>query len=473
MLSPRLLFRELKSAVAVLLLVFVGRTAAAEVIYSEDFTNTSPPANQAVSAAGWSAYSGAEAKDLSAVVPLAGANHVGLSFANGTGNPATPGYLFSGVIPNADNIFAAFETFSAVQLESLTWKMGNTDSSTIVRVLVQQNGRWYASDSAFSTAEFPNAALFQASPETKTFVFSKSAAHWRPFTITPGVAMSLGGSPLAADLTSNRITGLGFYISHRATPTSAATRLDDLVAYGSRLPSPSVPPRYVSRLMNNLQAGRHQTIVTYGTSLTAAGAWVPAMDAWLSGLFPGQITLVNSGMGGRASNTGVANLRSSVIAKAPDAVFIEFAINDANTAYAENDPDRGITVEKSKTNLSRMIDDIRSARPQAEIFVQTMNPAWDPPNGNRAGSKRADVAAYYEGYREVAASRGVTLIDHFANWSRLQEADLTRFQAYLPDGIHPTATASTSVTLPEIQRVLLSPSPQSKVGAPSQTQSIR
>ena len=448
--------RELRSAFGLLSFALACRAAASDLIYREGFTNTSPPANQTASAAGWTAYSGAEADDLSNVVPLAGENHVGLSFANGTGNPAIPGYLFSAAVANSANVFVAFETFAPAMLESVTWKMGNTDSGTVVRLLVQQNGSWYASDSAYSTSEFANAALFQAAPETKTFVFSPSAAHWRPLSLAPGRALSLGGSPLAADLASATITGLGFYISHRATPASAATRIDDLIARGSSLPSPSVPSSYGSRLMNNLQAGRRQTIVTYGTSLTAAGEWVTAMGAWLNGLFPGQVTIVNGGMGGRASNTGISNLQRSVIAKTPDAVFLEFAINDANTAYAENDPDRGITVEKSKANLSRMIDAIQLARPGAEIFVQTMNPAWDPPSGNRAGSKRAELAAYYEGYRRVAASRGVTLIDHFGNWTRIQATDPARFQALLPDGIHPTSTASTTVTLPEIQRVLLS-----------------
>lgn len=350
-------------------LILACRAAAADVFYGEGFTNTAPPANQPVSAAGWSACSGPEANDLSNIVPLAGANHVGLSFAHGTGAPATPGYLFSGTVPNTANVFVAFETFAPAAFESVTWKMGNTDSGTSVRVLVQQNGRWHASDATYSTAEFANAALFQAAPETKTLVFSPSAAQWRPLTLAPGRVLSLGGSPLAADLSSATITGLGFYISHRATPTSAATRIDDVVARGSFLPASSAAAPYASRLINNLRAGRSQTIVTYGTSLTAAGEWVAAMGVWLERLFPGRVTIVNSGMGGRASNSGVSNLQSSVIAKAPDAVFLEFAINDANTAYAANDPDRGITVEKSMANLNRMIDAIQLARPGAEIFL--------------------------------------------------------------------------------------------------------
>ncbi len=191
----------------------------------------------------------------------------------------------------------------------------------------------------------------------------------------------------------------------------------------------------------------------YGTSLTAGGQWVTDTKNWLSGFNPGLVTVVNAGMGGKASNTGVANLQSRVLTHLPDAVFIEFAINDA-APYPRYDIDYNITPEKSRANLNAIIDAILAARPSCEIFIQTMNPPWDAPNGNQSASKRPRVAEYYEGYRQVAAERGLLLIDHNANWARLRTENLAQYQAYIPDGVHPSAEGSAAVTSHEIRRRL-------------------
>ena len=65
-----------------------------------------------------------------------------------------------------------------------------------------------------------------------------------------------------------------------------------------------------SQLVKNLKAGKPQTVVTYGTSLTAGGAWVRQLDAALKARWPGQATVVNSGAGGMWSTWGVENLES-------------------------------------------------------------------------------------------------------------------------------------------------------------------
>ncbi len=81
--------------------------------------------------------------------------------------------------------------------------------------------------------------------------------------------------------------------------------------------------------IRNLEAGRAQTIVTYGTSLTAGGAWPALLQGVLDRKYPGLATVINSGEGGQWSAWGVQNLEERVLQKNPDAVFIEFGINDA------------------------------------------------------------------------------------------------------------------------------------------------
>jgi hypothetical protein len=50
-----------------------------------------------------------------------------------------------------------------------------------------------------------------------------------------------------------------------------------------------------SRLIDNLRSGNRQTVITYGTSLTAGGAWVQQLQAALDSSYPGKVKVINSG----------------------------------------------------------------------------------------------------------------------------------------------------------------------------------
>ncbi len=201
-----------------------------------------------------------------------------------------------------------------------------------------------------------------------------------------------------------------------------------------------------SALVGALAAGQPRKVVVYGTSLTAGGAWVGAMDSWLAGKYPGLLTVVNSGLSGKNSAEGVARLADKVLAHQPDTVFIEFAMNDA-FLYSDGTP--RLTVAEARANLETMIDAIKAQNPAAEIILQTMNTVWDSPAGsNASASLRPDLPAYYAMYREVAAARELLLIDHHPNWAALQGNDPATFQAYVPDGVHPVAQGLEDVSLP-------------------------
>lgn len=209
-----------------------------------------------------------------------------------------------------------------------------------------------------------------------------------------------------------------------------------------------------SRLAANLLAGQPQKLVVYGTSLTYNSALV-LRDA-LKARFGDLITVVNSGQSGRASRTGLALLDEKVIAEKPDTVLIEFAVNDSHTYFHEPDAlDAGIDQPESERNLEALIERIQAALPDCEIIVQTMNPAWDPPDNERKpGTNRAELEEFYEGYRRVARRHGLQLIDNHALWSEIQEQDSTRFALYVPDGVHPTPSAIREVQVPHVVREL-------------------
>ncbi len=204
-----------------------------------------------------------------------------------------------------------------------------------------------------------------------------------------------------------------------------------------------------ARLIADLAAGSNRKIVVYGTSLTAGGAWVGQMNTWLSAKYPGKITIINSGLSGKNSATGLAQLSGSVLAHNPDVVFIEFAMNDA-FLYSDGTPQ--LSVAQAQANLIAMIEAIQAQNPTAEIILQTMNTVWNSPAGsNTSATLRPNLAAYYQMYRDVAAARALMVIDHHPNWAALQQADPALFQSYIPDGVHPGALGITKVVSPLLQ----------------------
>ncbi|RYD47011.1 MAG: hypothetical protein EOP83_28720, partial [Verrucomicrobiaceae bacterium] len=201
-----------------------------------------------------------------------------------------------------------------------------------------------------------------------------------------------------------------------------------------------------AKLVAALAASQPRKVVVYGTSLTASGAWVSQMSQWLSAKYPSLLTVINSGLSGKNSAEGLAQLQAKVLNHHPDTVFIEFAMNDA-FLYSDGTPQ--LSVEQARANLNAMIDAILTQNPQAEIILQTMNTVWDSPSGsNQSASLRPNLAAYYEMYRSVAAARGLMLIDHQPAWSALQQGDLATFQSWVPDGVHPVANGLSKVVLP-------------------------
>lgn len=200
-----------------------------------------------------------------------------------------------------------------------------------------------------------------------------------------------------------------------------------------------------SQLVTHLEAGEKQVVVTYGTSLTADGAWVKHMTAALAEKFPRQATVINSGGSGKWSDWGVANLQKRVIDHKPDTVFIEFSMNDSVERFHGSVP-------LAEKNLETMIAGILQAKPQSEIILMTMTPGNAHPEGHP--SYRKDIAAHYEMYRKVAREKKLRLIDLYPRWIALQTNDKQTFDKYVPDSIHPTPEGFEKIITPVILEAL-------------------
>jgi lysophospholipase L1-like esterase len=202
-------------------------------------------------------------------------------------------------------------------------------------------------------------------------------------------------------------------------------------------------------VFKNLQSGKNQTVVIYGTSLSINGAWAKAVHEYFDKEFPGQVTFANAAQAGMHSNWGVENLQKRVLDRQPNLVFIEFSANDAATKH-------NISPEKSEANLDQMVKALRQQNPQVDIIVQTMNPAWDSPTNTakKYGTDRPELESYYDVYRSYAHKNQLPLADHYPNWAKIRKDDPQRYEKDVADGIHPQSEPSLAVTWPTIHELL-------------------
>lgn len=196
-----------------------------------------------------------------------------------------------------------------------------------------------------------------------------------------------------------------------------------------------------------LQNGQKQTVVFYGTSLTRNGAWTTAVQNWLNQKFPGQVTCFNSGLSGKNSDEGVAQMQTQLLAHKPDLAFIEFSINDSHKKF-------DMPIERGASNLDQIVKALRAQNSSAAIVLQVMDVPWDAPNGNRSLTDRPQLQAFNDNYRTYARQHALPLIDHNADWLRLKETDSDNYHAYLADGLHPNKDGDLAITWPAIETLL-------------------
>ena len=211
-----------------------------------------------------------------------------------------------------------------------------------------------------------------------------------------------------------------------------------------------------AKFFEKLCDGKKQTVVVYGTSLTAGGrtkaGWPEAMQEWFDQNYSGQVRFINAARAGSTSDWGLQNL--PVVLKArPDMIFIEFSVNDARQGGRPDGSASGFNMppERSADNLRQMVDALQKQNPDVLIVLQTMNATWDA-NANRSYSIRKEHEKYNDLYREFAKERGLQLLDHYPNWQKLKETESKKFQAYIPDGTHPSPEGSLAVTWPVIEQ---------------------
>ena len=169
-------------------------------------------------------------------------------------------------------------------------------------------------------------------------------------------------------------------------------------------------------------------VVYLGGSITTARGWRTSVGEWLEKTYkdrvPGRtVTNYDAGIGGTGSDYGLLRLERDVLSKNPDLVFVEFAVNDANTA--QND---------ALANMEGIVRTLQSAENLPMIvFVYTTGT-----NFKTAWETHHRVAEYYSipeldfrGYMISEGYEGVTGVTY--------ENLPTRLKSLWSDLTHPNA----------------------------------
>jgi alpha-L-rhamnosidase/acyl-CoA thioesterase-1 len=209
-----------------------------------------------------------------------------------------------------------------------------------------------------------------------------------------------------------------------------------------RVPAPSPVP---SQIAPRLARGESLRIALYGTSLSASGPWTSQLKTELDRRYPGRAKWINVSGSGQYSDWGAANIERRVIALKPDAVFLEFGVNDAVARFH-------CPVWKAKRNLERMVARIREKSPRTEVVLLTTNPVIGRLPGDH--SYRHDLANYFATIREVAYAQRTVLIDQEPLWARVLDRGSATYRRWVPDGIHPSETGCRQVSTPTILAAL-------------------
>jgi hypothetical protein len=233
---------------------------------------------------------------------------------------------------------------------------------------------------------------------------------------------------------------LGMHLAFGVTPVAATG-----AATGNPVTSRSVFIPATARFVQRLASGTPQRIVLYGTSLTATGAWVAHLQAAVQSAYPGLATWVNSGGSGKASGWGLTNLQTKVLDHQPDAVFIEFSMNDAAAAL-------NVSRAQALANLDAMVDAILASRPDCDITLQLMNPADFQPGDTF--SPRPELELYQQDCRDYATANRLQFIDHMPAWQALLDQGSAAYRVEVPDGVHPTATGLARFMTPVLLQAL-------------------
>ncbi len=203
-----------------------------------------------------------------------------------------------------------------------------------------------------------------------------------------------------------------------------------------------------SRLVKNLESGKTQTLIVYGTSVSSmrpnGPLWVKKVEEELNKKYDNRLTVLNTGKSGQNSIWALKNLEDSVLLKKPDAVIIEFATNDAVTRF-------NISLKDCRENTELLIQRIKERFPECDIILHSV---CGHPLGKNA-ENRPEMKAYNKVYQSIAKKQKLRYINTAEIFIRTaKEQGVPELRKYAGDGVHPTKRGGLEIIAPNVVRVL-------------------
>ncbi len=179
--------------------------------------------------------------------------------------------------------------------------------------------------------------------------------------------------------------------------------------------------------------------VTFGWNLTYEKSFPYLLEKRLREQYP-DIMVVNSGTGGQTVVDGMDRLDSDVLYFSPQAVIINFGLNDAFIVTAEDedtDLKNNIDLDTFAGTYRQLIEEI--SEKGLEILIMGTNPVmtelvWE--NRDIARKQEESYRLYNQAARDIAEDYGLIFIDIWEGFIAGGELD-TFIQ---PDGVHPSET---------------------------------
>ena len=178
--------------------------------------------------------------------------------------------------------------------------------------------------------------------------------------------------------------------------------------------------------INKLIDGTPVTIVALGDSLTqgwmVSKGYVDFLKEILSIKFPkSRFELINSGMPGDTADSGLSRLQWDVFNYNPDCVFIQYALNDAFSGFAE----------LQFKNIIRAIIDKIKEKGNADIVLITSGYI-----GNN--DDNLHVEGYYRQLEMLGEDYGLSVVLTHEYWKKKIRDGVLFGSLVQHDGVHPT-----------------------------------
>jgi hypothetical protein len=215
-------------------------------------------------------------------------------------------------------------------------------------------------------------------------------------------------------------------------------------------------------LLAKLESGETVRIGYLGGSITAQPGWRVYTTKWLQEQFPkAKVSEINAAIGGTGATLGVYRNRKDVLARKPDLLFIEFAVNDSGTRPEE--------IHRAMEGLVRQTWE---ADPKTDIcfvytFVSEMLDILKKGRFPRSAASMEQIADHYGiptihmGLEAVNLDKeGKLIMNAKLPQTAEEKAAVGDKFVFAPDGVHPHVETGHKLYLEAIQRSI----PKCRIG---------